>query len=73
MEGFICVSQLNLAENVTRSLSKGWADLIKEEVTAQVREQVDLQITEHLPESLQQQVNETKRQVEGIKVSLKNS
>ncbi|KJA28940.1 hypothetical protein HYPSUDRAFT_128453, partial [Hypholoma sublateritium FD-334 SS-4] len=46
---------------------------IREETIKQVKEQVDVQISEHLPESLQTQLDESKRQLEGIKISLRNS
>lgn len=46
---------------------------MRQEVARQVKEQVDEQIREHLPESLQQQADEGKRQVEGMKISLRNS
>lgn len=58
---------------VLRNQSTDWTDFIREETTKQVREQVDIQISEHLPESLQTQLDESKRQLEGIKISLRNS
>ncbi|KIM40263.1 hypothetical protein M413DRAFT_73925, partial [Hebeloma cylindrosporum] len=46
---------------------------IRDEVSRQVKEQVDIQITDHLPETLQQQADESKRQVDVIRISLQNS
>ncbi|KAF8967942.1 hypothetical protein BDZ97DRAFT_482399 [Flammula alnicola] len=70
----------NLADDIKqqvsasmRSKSADWIVLIRGEVARQVKGQVDEQIREHLPESLQQQADESRRQLEGIKVSLQNS
>ncbi|KAF5320814.1 hypothetical protein D9619_001964 [Psilocybe cf. subviscida] len=57
-------------ETALRTYAAQW---IREEVALQVKEQVDVQIVEHLPESLQKQADDTKRQLEEIKVSLRNS
>jgi hypothetical protein len=48
-------------------------DWIRDEVSRQVKEQVDIQLSEHLPETLQQQADESKRQVDEIRISLRNS
>ncbi|KAF9565581.1 hypothetical protein CPC08DRAFT_704565 [Agrocybe pediades] len=49
------------------------SDMVRAEITKQVKEQVDEQIVEHLPQSLQEQAEESKKQVEDVKISLANS
>ena len=53
-----------------RSKAPTW---IRDEISRQVKEQVDIQIMEHLPETLQQQADESKRQLDDMRISLQNS
>jgi len=46
---------------------------IKSEIKRQVSEQVDVQIKEHLPVTLKDQLDESKKQLEVVNSSLKNS
>jgi hypothetical protein len=48
-------------------------DVIRSEVLKQVEEQVDTQIVEHIPVGLQQQAEESNKQVQDVKISLANS
>ena len=48
-------------------------DVIRSEVLKQVEEQVNAQIVEHIPVGLQQQAEESNKQVQDIKISLANS
>ncbi|KDR75722.1 hypothetical protein GALMADRAFT_140335 [Galerina marginata CBS 339.88] len=68
-------SKLNedINQEVATSVRSRMADMLRDEVGRQVKEQVDEQIKEHLPESLQQQADESKRQLEEIRISLQNS
>jgi hypothetical protein len=49
------------------------SDHVKSAITAQIRQEVDAQIQDHIPVSLAQQVKDSKTQLEEIKLSLKNS
>ncbi|CAA7259021.1 unnamed protein product [Cyclocybe aegerita] len=64
---------VDIKEQVESSIRGKIADLIREEAMIQVREQVDGQIREHIPVSLEDQVKETKRQLQEVQISLKNS
>ena len=47
--------------------------MIKEEAEKIVKEEVDKHIEDHLPISLREQADESAKQLEKIKISLKNS
>lgn len=47
--------------------------MIRSEVLKQVEGQVDVQIVEHIPVGLQQQAEESKKQLQDINTSLTNS
>lgn len=46
---------------------------MRREIVDQVKDQVDLQIQEHIPVSLEQQAKDSKQQITEIKISLENS
>lgn len=62
-----------IRQQVAISVKSRAPDWIRDEVSRQVKEQVDIQIMEHLPETLQQQANESKRQLNEMRISLQNS
>ncbi|PPQ88461.1 hypothetical protein CVT25_011587 [Psilocybe cyanescens] len=63
----------DIRQEAEASVRNKIGDLVRKEVARQVKEQVAEQIKEHLPDSLQQQADESKRQLDGIKISLRNS
>ncbi|KAH9485474.1 hypothetical protein JR316_0002382 [Psilocybe cubensis] len=77
MKGLLDKTKSELVDDIKRaaeaSVRAKIVNLVRQEVMRQVKEQVDEQIKEHLPESLQQQADEGKRQVEEMKISLRNS
>jgi len=48
-------------------------DEVRREAVKQVQEQVDEQIADHMPVSLKDQAEESKRQLQDIRISLENS
>jgi len=46
---------------------------IQAEIVRKVKEEVDLQFKDHVPISLEQQLEETEKQLQEVKISFKNS
>ena len=59
--------------NPSISFRDTFSKVIKEEAEKSVKEEVDKHFEEHLPISLREQADESTKQLEKIKISLKNS
>lgn len=63
----ICVLNLNFLSNILV------AEHINDQIDEQVRVQVEEELTNHIPATLQEQVDDHKRQLDDVKRALHNS